>query len=331
MTINVVEQVFRLTREFVRAHAVDALQGEILDFALDTPQLEELKAEPPVFVQIPLLVYGAITGDYRPALPLCVVSTLLYCGADILDDLADGELAQRWARYDRRQAQLAAATLLSALPQLALAELQAAAQCRALMHRTVASGLLAMAAGQVTDLAHCGLRHPDPERVELSVMRKSGEEVAMFAALAAQFAGAPPAVIEAYTEMGRAIGTAGQISSDCYDLFQARHSSDLASGARTLPIAFYLTTRSPAECEELLRLMAAGVNGNGGIQAIRGRLHGAGVLRMCAFVIELHRGRALKLLAAVEPTEPAACELRGLIDKLSLFPKPIAVSKGEAI
>jgi geranylgeranyl pyrophosphate synthase len=328
MFAEFVEQVFRLTRDFVRAHAPDPLQREILEFALEGPQMAELQDEPPIFVQVPLLVYGAITGDCRPALPLCVVSTLLYSGADILDDLADGDLSHRWSRYGRRQAQLAAATLISALPQLAIAELEAAPQCRALMHRTVASGLMAMAAGQVLDLAHCGQQHPDPERVELSVTRKSGDEVAMFAALAAQFAQAPAEVIDAYTEIGRAIGTAGQISSDCYDLFQAAHSSDLASGARTLPIAFYLTTRTPAECEELLGLIAAGVNGNGTIQAIRDRLCGAGVLRMCAFVIELHRSRALKRLATVKPVEPAASELHALIDKLSLFPRTNADLRG---
>lgn len=42
-----VKQIFERTRDFVRTRSMNPLQGEILDFALATPQLEELQAEPP--------------------------------------------------------------------------------------------------------------------------------------------------------------------------------------------------------------------------------------------------------------------------------------------
>lgn len=42
-----------------------------------------------------------------------------------------------------------------------------------------------------------------------------------------------------YDDTGRALGTAGQLSSDCYDLFTAEHSRDLASGTRTLTVVLY--------------------------------------------------------------------------------------------
>ncbi|MGO9059535.1 MAG: hypothetical protein ACLQU2_19455 [Candidatus Binataceae bacterium] len=312
------DEILAETRAFIRAHTVSEAQAGSLDQAVAGLSIE---AAPTPLILLPQLVYGAITGNFRPARPLCVATTFLFTGIDILDDIADGDLPAHWSGHAPSQIQLAATTLISALPQLAISRLNASPESRAAMHRTLAAGLLRMAAGQAADLANAGGASPDPDLIEASVVQKSGEEGAMFAALAAQLAGATHHLVELYAGFARAFVTAGQLSSDCYDLFTATLSKDLANGSRTLPIALGLGKCAAGPCEELLALLAAARTDPDARQGVRERLIAAGAVRMCGFVIEVYCSRARSFLVQAKPTDPAAAELRALISHLSLFAK----------
>ncbi len=123
----------------------------------------------------------------------------------------------------------------------------------------------------------------------------------MFAALAARLAGAPDHLIELYAGFARAFATAGQLSSDCFDLFTAPLSKDLANGSRTLPIALALGKCSAGPRAELLALLTAASSDPAKRGAVCERLLAAGAVRMCGFVIELYCSRALSFLARAKP------------------------------
>jgi len=277
-------------------------------------------------MHLPLLVYAGIRGDEAPARPLAVATTLLYLGIDLIDDLADGDLVDgalppHWDGYRATEINLAAATLLSSLPQLALAELDVPPDRGVALQRVLARGLLRMSAGQQRDLALAGTSGADVGEVEASVVAKSGEGWALFAALAAQLAGAEPEVVDAYASFGRWLGAARQIANDCHDLFTAAHSRDLASGARTLPIAMHLERLAGQERHSFLGLLDGARRDSGAQRAVRARLRAAGELLRCGVQVEVHCRRAGRALERARPLEPAAGLLRSMIDEASFLPK----------
>ncbi len=316
------EEILRRAEAFASERSRDEQQRALLALALRglRPQLREMDFPPP-FMALLLLVYAAVRGESKPALPLAVATTFLYLGIDILDDLADGDLPRHWKGRKESEINLAAVTLISTLPQLALSELDAPPETIADLQRILAGGLLTMSAGQQRDLATAGATRVSAAEVEASVARKSGEELALFAALASRLAGASAAAVEAYACMGRSLGTAGQLASDFHDLFQARHSSDLANGTRTLPIALHLERPSRTGRRAFLALLDKARQSETARRAVRKRLLAAGELRRCAIIVELHCRRAQAALQRAGAREPARSELAALINASSFFPK----------
>lgn len=319
------QDVLRCAADFALSHAETPQQYQLLQTALQDlhsqvhSQAQSTGWAP--FIHLPLFVYAALRGDEQAATPLASATSLLYLGINLFDELADNELAPHWQRYPPAQINLAAATLLCALPQLVLSTLAAPPAVLASLQRTLARGLLVMSAGQQQDLAATGGDFVPSGEVEASVKRKSGEELAMFASLAAELAEAPADIVASYASVGRAMGTAGQLSSDCYDLFQADLSSDLANGTRTLPIALYLERLREEERAPFLTLLRQAGTEEDAREAVRQRLRTAGVLRKCAFIVEVYCQRALQILNEVQPLEPAASWLRTCIRSISFFPK----------
>ena len=134
-------EVFSLARK-------EANQKSLILFALDSLE-SELKEEAIVpFIDLPLAVHAAITGKAEPALPLAAATTLLFLGIDLLDDLADGDLPDRFKKFGLTQVQLAGLTLISSLPQLMVARLPIPPSLRGKMLSDLAGGLLQMSEGQ---------------------------------------------------------------------------------------------------------------------------------------------------------------------------------------
>jgi len=315
------EAVFTQAAELVTGLAASEAQRGLLLTALAGLKRQARADEALIYARLPLLVHVGCGCRVEAAMPLAAATTLLFLGIDILDDLADGDLPEHWQARRPAEINLAAATLLAALPQAILATLPVPASRLAAMQRTLALGLLAMSAGQQQDLALAGSTAPDPRMVEDSVVAKSGEEVAMFAKLSAQFAGAEPAVAAAYADYGRALGAGGQLASDCHDIFQAEVSNDLANGSRTLPIALHLQKLGGRERREFLALLDEARLGEAARQEVRRRLRAAGQLRHCALIVEIYHQTALKALALAGPQEPAAQGLKVLVAKISFFAK----------
>ena len=114
------DQVLLLAETFGLAQAISPEQRRLLGTALAglRSQIGEHPFLP--FIHLPLLVYAGLRGDDKPARPLAVVTCLLFLGFDILDDLADGDLAGRWDGYRPAEIKFVATGLLSTISLLAL-------------------------------------------------------------------------------------------------------------------------------------------------------------------------------------------------------------------
>lgn len=317
--LDAVSEVLVSAEAFVEKAAQGPQQRRLLQIVLE--RLKKYAQEDDWFpvVNLPLFVYAGLCEDNGPGQPLAVATAFIFLGADLLDDLADGDMGPGWQGYHPKEIQLAAATLLSSLPQLILSELPVSSAYRVAMQRTLAQGLLRMSFGQQLDLTMNGKANFSSEEVVESVSAKSGEEMAIFSSLAAQLAEAPDGIVQAYAEFGRALGTASQLASDCHDIFQAELSRDLFNGTRTLPIAIYLERLKGDGRKKFLELLKEVRKDSNAREIVRRYLHADGILMRCAFTVEVYCQRALGILEQVRPREPAAKALQGMVEHVSFF------------
>jgi len=269
------------------------------------------------FVDLPVLLHTALTGDEHAAHPLALATTLIALGAGALDDVADGEPRPEWRDAPANQMELAAVASLSVLPLLALRRIPVTPQRAIAMHDALYTGLLTMIEGQLADLASAG-SSPDPDAVVASIVGKSGGELALFTRLAALLAGMDHDIVEHCAAMGRAMGVAAQIGADCIDIFQSEHSDDLTNGTRTLPIALHLHTLGGEDRKRFLRLLGAAQQDRQAQVAARDAMVAAGCVRQCALLTRVWMEKAHRHLSAVARFDPPAQVLRDWIE-LSAF------------
>lgn len=308
--------------EFVRGHAANDAQARLLVAALEGRP----DRDPGVgaegyrrFVRIPLGVAAAVCGDASRAQPLTVALAMLHTGLDTLDDLMDGDSRPWWQDYRPAEVLLAGATLVSALPQLLIAELAAAPETIARMQRTLATAGMVISAGQQRDIAGAGRDDLTVADVEASVAAKSGEVHGLAATLAAQLSGADWAVAAHYNDMGRAIGTAAQFVSDCYDIFVAPDSRDLRQGTRTLPVVLALTAMEGDE-HTAFRSLLHEAEADAQVRAeVRQRLLKAGIVRHAALTIDFYCRRAYAALADTGASGSAKGDIEKIIRDCSLL------------
>ena len=317
-----VGEVFGFLDGLIEASSVPPSHRALLRVHLGTGR-DEAEAYPELpAVQLPLLVHAAITGDERPALPVAGACTLLYLGADLFDNLIDDELPPGWHARDPAEASLAATTLLAALPQLALARLgeqrTPPARLWDLAH-LFAETLLAMSAGEHEDLLFTGRDGVGVEACRAVAERKSGSEFALFARAGAMLATGDPAVAEKYAAFGECLGTARQICTDVWDIWEGENSQDLLNGKRTLPIVHALRTLRGEPRRRLQDLLEAVANGAKRHGEVRKMLLAAGSVHYAALVVGVYRRRARDYLAAASPQEPAGGALRALLRGASLL------------
>jgi geranylgeranyl pyrophosphate synthase len=316
-----IDAVVEYAKRFAREAAPTPELAATLDTAFTGLATHAGRYQRVFFVDVPVHVYAAVRGETAPAMPLASAIALLFLGLDTADDVTDGDLPSYWQACSLADIQIVTIALLASLPQQIVARLDAPAETRAGMQEAIARTTLKMIAGQQRDVQAAGSANVRAAAVEAMVAAKSGEEVALFASLAARFAGADAAQIAHYEEMGRALGTAAQLTSDCDDLFVNPHSKDLAAGTRTLPIALGLERiTGPARDEFVSLLERARTDAAAGIE-VRTRLRDAGVLAPCTLYIEIYRQRGLAALEAAGAREPARSRLRRLID-MARWPRP---------
>jgi len=317
-------------QRFISEAAQGAPQRRLLDTALEglRRHIGESRAEDAMIpsIDFPFAICAAARAqDLDSVTALAGACSLVFLGLDILDDVADGDRPAHWGDCSTAEINLAGATVLSTLPSLAIARLDIPAELRAAMLQTLSLGLLRMSAGQYADLAMTDTLIVDLERVEASVIGKSGEQVATYCTLAAQLVGSSPAQIADYTEMGRHFGTAGQLLSDCNELLCDPEMRDLAHGARTLPVALYLTRLDDAQRQMFLALLDRARHDKSARLEARDRIRATATVRRVVVKAELYRQSARRAAARACPEESR----RRLLDRLlgGLAPDVISLDK----
>lgn len=314
-------RVFASIDKLVAALSVPGCHRELLQVHLRVGE-EQAEAWPAMAaIQLPLLVHAAIAGDERPALPVAAACTLLYLGADLFDSVHDHELPPPWRDRGSAAANLAASTLVAALPQLSMARLEEEGTPPGKiweLSRLFASTLLKMSAGQHQDLIF-----PDMESVSLAqscamVERKSGSDSALFARAGAVLATEDASRIDSYAAFGSCLGTARQLITDVYDIWSDVPSRDLLNGKRTLPIVHALCVLQGQRRGRLRDLLAAARESAEHHDEVRAILTATGSVRYTALIIRFHQRQARSHLMTASPNGPAGRELHALIDLASL-------------
>jgi geranylgeranyl pyrophosphate synthase len=317
------EDVLKLAEAFAREHVPGADGWRLLEPAFRDLEAYQRRHRTTIdalhCVYLPRLVHAAITGEEEPALQLTVALLFLHMGTELLDDVMDADLGTAWEGVRPDEICLAGAAFCSTLAPLALSAVDAPAETVLAMQRTLAGGLLAMFQGQATDVALTGAHSAPPAEVEASIVGKCGGALAMYAALGAQVAGAKSEIVDAYAEIGRCLGVAAQIRSECVDLFLEDTSRDLVAGSRTLPIAFYLERLTGEERKEFLDLLECARHEPAAQEAVRECLRAVNVLRDCAIRVDAYCDRARETLFRTCAREPAAGELHQLIQRSSFI------------
>jgi geranylgeranyl diphosphate synthase, type I len=317
--------VFAFLDELIGALSVPPSHRELLQVHLGVFR-EDAKASPEMSaVQMPLLVHAAIAGDERPALPVAAACTILCLGADLLDSVIDHELPPSWHIRDSAEVNLAVTTLLGALPQLSIARLREAgtppARLWALAH-LFADTLLTINAGQHKDLLFSNLENVSLEDSLAMVERKSGSASALLARAGAILATEDTFTIEAYAAFGSCYGIAKQLINDVWGIWDEGVSQDLLNGRRTFPVVHALSTLWGEQREQLQRLLAVARESAEHHDDVRALLAAAGSVRYTALIVWLFQQRARNHLAAASPQGAASQELRMLLDRASLLPRP---------
>jgi geranylgeranyl pyrophosphate synthase len=315
------DRVLAYAYDFARRAMPTPELASVLDTALIGLDEHARRSDLPFIIDLPLSVYAAIRGERAPAIPIAAAIGLMYLGFDIGDDLTDGDLPPHWQGRSVAEIEIIMVALVASLPPALIDALDVPADVRARMQGGFARRLMTMLGGQHRDVRAAGTADVTAKAVEESVAAKTGEEFALFAWLAAVYAGATPAELELYDAMGRALGTALQFRSDCRDLFNATHSKDLAAGTRTLPIALTLERLTGDARAEFVALLDRARSDTAAGVAVRQRIRAARVVPLCAMVIEVYRQQALAAIEAAGAPEPARQRLRSLCD--FAWPPPV--------
>ena len=232
--------VFKEANDILARHS-ESIEQKILLSRFLAGLEEKLGAHPLPFINIPLIIHCAIKGEERSASKLAAACLFGYLAADIIDDIADGDFVKHWGdEISSSEGILASVVFASSIAPLAIDDIGIDRQSACLLKTSLSKCVISMAAGQQGDLqSRETLRSTPPEQVVKNVQGKSGAEIAAFALMAAQLAGADPYVADEYMSIARIMGTSGQIMSDCFELYNPSEGRDLANGTVTLPLAMH--------------------------------------------------------------------------------------------
>lgn len=265
------------------------------------------------FINLPFDVSDAAGGDPALTVPLSAASAFVFSGLDVIDDIADGDCQPQWGGVPSAQQTLAGISAVLSFPQLLIAHLPLPPQTITAMLALLAQRMLLAGAGQQLDLALVGAEQPDPDAVVASVAGKSGEQLALYCEWAALASGASAEAVAAWGDYGRALGIAAQIKSDLSELCHDTWCRDLASGNRTLPIAYHLQKAGAARAG-FVELLAQARTDREAQRAVRQALFDSGAIRMAALVAQLYVERGRSALQRSGAREPGLSRLAALLD-----------------
>ncbi|MCW5250396.1 MULTISPECIES: polyprenyl synthetase family protein [unclassified Streptomyces] len=276
-------------------------------------------------------VVEALGADSRRYGPLWAACELLHTGSLIVDDIQDDAPLRR----GRPSAHLVhgTATAINAgtmayfsMYRAVRRTLPADGPLRTAVYETYLDALQSAHTGQALDIqGHheemaAALDTGDTAVLEQLVILthrlKSGEPVAGAFRIAALVAGAGPAECDALAALGRAVGTAYQITDDVADLRCAgpggtaakRPGEDLLNGKVTHPLVRAVALLPRDEARRLWKEVRSGPDPDGAARAAR-RVADSGALDLCAAEARRMVRDAWEAVAALLPVSPSSLSL----------------------
>ena len=260
---------------------------------------KQLEATMTPIISLPFESCLAFDIDEANAARLSASAFFIYLAADIADDIADGDFATNWGDgLSIAEGSLASIIFFSCYAPLTIDSLATDSPRQSIIKSTISSGILDMAAGQQCDFEQTINNYLTitPEQVIDNVRGKSGGELSCFARMAGQLSNANEQTLTALSAMGRAIGIAGQLISDCFDLVSNQATSDLASGILTLPVVHHLSSLNHAEKETFRALLIRAQHDRESRVQISKAVTQSGALSTTDRVIRSYKDKALQEL-----------------------------------
>jgi len=271
-------------------------------------------------IDLPMAVADVIGRSQMEGAISAAASTLLWAGADLMDDAADGELGQDWDGVSRSQIALVSTNLLSTLPHLLVGGVDFTdGAVSAAYSQAVSRTLFVMSEGQSADLDSPRSVRTIDDYMAL-VRRKTGAEFALFASTPAILAGADDETIGAWVKFGFAYGAMSQVFSDTVSSVNDGTRSDLRNGKRTLPVLHTLAQISDDDRTSLARDLDLAARGDDpAVSRVIDAMTSAGAIRFSLERIEVLRFRAAQALPVKISTLAPTHAIRSLMGSCSLL------------
>ncbi len=203
-------------------------------------------------VMLPVLVYGAETGEPMDATPLALIHTLWWAAARHLDDMIDNPDLARSAPADFNRGVMTAIAVGNYLPLNIFGDLEVSDTVRFRLLTEYSTGCIEALSGQLTDL-DLDAQNATLDDVLSNYGCKTGAPYGMSAALAAQLAECAADRVAAWRLFGRTLGVLRQLVNDQRDLVTER-DEDLRNGTATYLLVHLLGTASAGRRAELIGL-----------------------------------------------------------------------------
>jgi geranylgeranyl diphosphate synthase, type I len=271
------------------------------------------------------LVFEAITGDARPALPAAAAIELLHNFTLIHDDIEDQDPARHhrptlWSVWGIPQA-INAGDGMFAVSRFAIQRLQGFPAGRILSFTgLIDEACVRVCEGQFLDISFETRTDVDTERYRAMAAKKTGALFAAAAEGAAVLATDDRAVRGALAAFGGAFGQAFQAYDDLLGIWGSTERTgklemnDLTKRKKTLPVVLAFERARGAETRERLAALfapAAPLPAEN-VEAIRQILDDLGIRALIESEIASHRARALQGLRGIA----SIAEARDALDSL---------------
>jgi geranylgeranyl pyrophosphate synthase len=207
-----------------------------------------------LFRLLPWPVAGALGADPNDSSLSCVLSRLWWAGAETLDDIIDGDFAQKGVSLSPTQATIASISCLTVLPESVVARQGLRPELERDLRRDLTECSQQAAEGQIVDVLPSTFRTASWKSVMRSYAAKTGAAYARDVVMTARLIGSTEEDIYRWRAFGTLFGVLQQLVNDRVGL-TADETGDLAQGVATLLVAHTAEACSPSEREQL-RLMA---------------------------------------------------------------------------
>jgi pimeloyl-ACP methyl ester carboxylesterase/geranylgeranyl pyrophosphate synthase len=293
-------------------HLIDKEIMDIIGQAKLSPKLRKLTQQMvseyicPVLLSCThslVLTHYAVTGKWKPAVPIAAVCSMIWAGAHCFDDLNDGDLSSKWkSGHLSADAAVISFTFATILTQERLRTIRMPAKRYRKVQGIISQGLLNLLGGQLEDLHATGDYEVPFKSVEASVMHR--EPWGFFMRLGAEFAGATPEVVDAYAVYGDYLGLSGSLSKDHSELHHDPQCRDLKNGTCTLYLALCLAQMSPEERFGFIETLHSARSDKKARFSVLGILKQGRFLHRFLTVLKQYREKPLEALEIAQPPDP---------------------------